>query len=1277
MRIGKKYFRLICIVLTLIMVFSSFTIGSHASNESQNSIPGNDKKIQMADIESHWGNKVITKWLSNNLILGYPDGTFKPNGKITKAEFITLINRVYGFYETTKDNYGDVKSKNWYYNAAGIAKANSYMDWYDKDALSPNSYITRQEVCAIISSIYYLDLSKTSIDENTYKDAKDIPQWSKAYVGAAMEKGYLKGYGDKTIKPQGEITRAEALTILDRAVGNLINNEGTYGSKENNQEIEGNLTINSKNVVLRNTVIKGDLILAAGIKEGDVDLEKITVEGKVVVNGGGENSIVFNNSEMDEIIISKVNGKIRVVSKNSEIGKAILKSEGKLEGSFKNSNVKILSRGEKVELEGDFSEVDVASKVKINITEDTVIDVLKLNEKNTQVDIGKQAKVKEIIFNQPTKVTGQGTIIKAVINSEGVTAEQKVGEKVLLKDGIDTSGINEKSSSSSSGGSSHSSGGSSHSSSSNDSIAPTVAFDPANGTSNVKIDKPITITFNKAVRKLNDSVLENNDLTSMITLKETDKNGKDVVFSATIDDDKKVITIYPNPGTFEYLKYNQQYYVAIASQLEDEADNAITATNTVFTTADGPVAVITPENGAKDIALDTKIKISFNTPIRQYDNSPLENDDLGMILFQTSGTAVAFTATIDSEKKIITITPNENLKYNQSYIVTMPRSVEDYNDNSNKATSATFTTVAKTTELSGSGTIDDPFIVNSIEDLILVGSGSNSDGNEYSLSAYYKLKRDLDFKDEESYESGSVDSNLISVSGVTHTGFTPIGNNSSSSFTGYFDGDNHTISNLYINKESFDVNYVGLFGYVSGGEIKNLGMIAGDVTSKGYNTNAIAGILAGGNTWGATITNCFVTGTSSAIRTGTDSGGRSYAGGLIGFCGGTIDNCYSIVNVEASAGTKEAYAGGLTASADNNSIISNCYSKGDVSASGGSIRIGGIASYNYGNISKCYSICDLHAEAVYNLYAGGLVGTNDDGLSDSIAFNNIIAVSAGANSYVGRVAGENRSEGTLNNNYANADMTGGGGVININDNGGADMPAFQFGDVNSYDSSGTDPDLNWDFDDIWQMGTDRPILQNVGNDNGDMHYSYLINNGFEDEEIDLIPSGWKNVYSSQPVIVSSTVSKNGNNSLKLDGSSGGASVCYKQIDISGLSHLIFEANLYPTSEYENGTMELSDNYNYRKLRLTVLNGKIQYSTSGHDNNDLVELTDYTLNTWYNVKLAVNLTSETYDIYVNGVLEASDISMINMDKPLNAAGMSSGNASGSNTIYFDDVKVYGY
>ena len=94
-------------------------------------------------------------------------------------------------------------------------------------------------------------------------------------------------------------------------------------------------------------------------------------------------------------------------------------------------------------------------------------------------------------------------------------------------------------------------------------LSPTVTFSPANSATGVAVDSNITLTFNEAVRNIDDTALTDSSVDSLITLKTTNSSGSDIAFDATIDSDKKVITINPTSN----FSSEQVIYVAIGATL--------------------------------------------------------------------------------------------------------------------------------------------------------------------------------------------------------------------------------------------------------------------------------------------------------------------------------------------------------------------------------------------------------------------------------------------------------------------------------------------------------------------------------------------------------------------------------------------------------------------------------------------------------------------------------------------------------------------------------------
>ena len=108
--------------------------------------------------------------------------------------------------------------------------------------------------------------------------------------------------------------------------------------------------------------------------------------------------------------------------------------------------------------------------------------------------------------------------------------------------------------------------------------APVITFNPEDGATNVVRDRDLIISFDMAVRLLNDDLIT--DPASVITLKKDNQDGADVTFTASINDDKTIITIDPDNA----LDSEQDYFIGIGADIENNYDIPIEATSSTFTT---------------------------------------------------------------------------------------------------------------------------------------------------------------------------------------------------------------------------------------------------------------------------------------------------------------------------------------------------------------------------------------------------------------------------------------------------------------------------------------------------------------------------------------------------------------------------------------------------------------------------------------------------------------------------------------------------------------------
>ena len=221
-----------------------------------------------------------------------------------------------------------------------------------------------------------------------------------------------------------------------------------------------------------------------------------------------------------------------------------------------------------------------------------------------------------------------------------------------------------------------------------DGTAPTLTFNPADGATLVPNANNITITFDEAVRNLDDTALTDANVDNLITLKATDAGGGDITFDATITG--QVITINP---TSDFAPA-QVVYVAVGATIEDTSDNAISAANATFTAADtvAPTATFSPANGATSVSNSSNITITFDEAVRLTDNSAITDTNVDALITlkdtNINGTDIGFDATISGQ--VITINPTSDFTSEQVVYVAIGATVEDIYDNALSATNATF-----------------------------------------------------------------------------------------------------------------------------------------------------------------------------------------------------------------------------------------------------------------------------------------------------------------------------------------------------------------------------------------------------------------------------------------------------------------------------------------------------------------------------------------------------------------------------------------------------------
>jgi len=442
-----------------------------------------------SDIAGHWAESVITQWQSKGLIQGYEDGTFKPGNTITRAEFVTLMNNAKGFWSEGSINFSDVKNGSWFYSAVARAVAAGYVKGYSDGSFKPGNTITRAEAAVMIANA--ARLSANEAGAYRFTDVGSIPAWARGSVGAVVAAGYMTGYPDGSFYANASISRAEAVSSLNRMLGGTAYQptQPTTPTTDTTKTTSDDVVIEDKGTTLKNQTVDGNVTIAKSVGNGDVTLRNVTIKGDLIVKGGGSNTVTLEDVD--------VRGKARLLKEgvhlhlvgDTDIRKLLIDLAAHItqSSSYKDEIGEIILAGD-----GDLSKttrIDVPAKqLRIENQADLILggDVEKLivdeDAKGAEIEIKKGTTVNELNTDAKIKLTGKGRIDLLDVSASGVTFDKNLNiRKTDTSNGA--TAPKENGSTSTGGNSGGSSGGSSGTASKEITGAEKVTRDVPYGTS--------------------------------------------------------------------------------------------------------------------------------------------------------------------------------------------------------------------------------------------------------------------------------------------------------------------------------------------------------------------------------------------------------------------------------------------------------------------------------------------------------------------------------------------------------------------------------------------------------------------------------------------------------------------------------------------------------------------------------------------------------------------------------------------------------------------------
>lgn len=367
------------------------------------SVPAN--AATFSDINNHWARPFVEALAEAKIVNGFPDGTFKPNQPVTRAEFATLVQAAFRSQDIRESRkFNDVPNRYWASPAIEKAYSSGFMSGYPNNMFRPQEQIPR--VQALVSLANGLNLKNNSDTQsilNVYRDSNEIPQYAINPVAAATEKNLVVNYPNLNfLNPNKVATRADVAAFIYQAKANL-----------------GELPPIDSRLSASNYIVRGvsseNPSLTQRIPKGTKINVSYTPSQRVVVTPGE----TLNMTLMVANDIKNSQGEV-LIPKNSQI-------EGQLVSRYSGNDFKGTQFVAQKLMIGNKSYNNInASSALINTEQPT--NIIGSTLQNTAMTVAAQAAL--------AKITGQrmnvGNILNSVLMSQAQSSKPQDRDRLII-----------------------------------------------------------------------------------------------------------------------------------------------------------------------------------------------------------------------------------------------------------------------------------------------------------------------------------------------------------------------------------------------------------------------------------------------------------------------------------------------------------------------------------------------------------------------------------------------------------------------------------------------------------------------------------------------------------------------------------------------------------------------------------------------------------------------------------------------------------------------------
>ena len=394
------------------------------------------------DEESYaWARNAVNRWQTRGIISGYPDGTFRGNNYITRADLLIIANKLNNDVEKNNKRVAiDIAEYNYFFNDVCTAVNKGIIKVDDDGKIRPREYATREDAMTIFAQLFNLSYGSNAYEYLTSKfiDGNDIDYNNLKLVAGFVDAGFISGYEDGTLRPKNNVTRAEIIAMLDKII------KGVYSSgKYNDIVVDGSIIINGKDVRIKNSEIKGRVFVMEGAKEivpvitdtnigqgissriGIITVEK--TDGFATLTEAENNEDNYNEQSLGYIRYDEknwTNSDVRATLKLEDDDYEIINNSGSRYYDFTKNGEFVFECEKDGHIKKFFAEVSnidkvvpiikaevVASQVNITVSDDGLSPIVRIAYEKGKLDADEAIEGTEIENNTFTvTVTGEYTI---------------------------------------------------------------------------------------------------------------------------------------------------------------------------------------------------------------------------------------------------------------------------------------------------------------------------------------------------------------------------------------------------------------------------------------------------------------------------------------------------------------------------------------------------------------------------------------------------------------------------------------------------------------------------------------------------------------------------------------------------------------------------------------------------------------------------------------------------------------------------------------------------